>query len=51
MGRHSSFAEASGAFARVGGTFEPDAGNAALYEDLFGRYREMRAASLGLAAP
>jgi len=42
LGKHGSFAEAAQAFARDGGVFLPGAENAALYDDLFGKYREMR---------
>ena len=42
LGKHASFAEASRAFARDAGVFTPNAENAALYDELFGKYRALR---------
>jgi len=42
LGRHSSFSEAAGAFVRTDKEFRPRGENAALYDDLFEKYRRTR---------
>ena len=43
LGKHASFAEAARAFVRIGGTFRPEEETAALYGEMFGEYRRLRA--------
>ncbi|MDR0494311.1 MAG: hypothetical protein LBG95_01600 [Treponema sp.] len=42
LGKYTSFADAANAFVRIERSYQPDGKVAALYNDLFGQYREMR---------
>ena len=42
LGKYASFAEATAAFVAIERIWQPDRNNAALYEELFAQYRQMR---------